>query len=381
VTIVDSVITGNRATPTVAAPIGPPCPGGPCGFASGDGGGIANWGTLTLLRTTVSGNEAGGPVASDAHGGGIWTARVATLTLRDSAVTGNLSGVVGPNGRFAIGGGVHVQDGGGLEIEHGVVAGKTASLASALPRGIEMIANGGGIHVGDGSAVTIEHTRIDGNSVVVDDPAGQPSGFDAGIIVGASTLSLRHITVDGNRVDAHVAATDDNGPSGGAFEIDGSATIEHVRFTGNVTSVTSRAGTAEATGALGVFGQDAPTRIVDSVVDANTVTATATGGAAIVEGAGVVNGGLLELRDVRIADNAATASGPSGFVRGGGIWNGALFGPPPVELTLAHTTVTRNTLSAGPGLAVQGAGLFTEFAVTLDRSRIERNAPDDCAGC
>ena len=33
VTIVDSVITGNRATPTVAAPIGPPCPSGPCGFA------------------------------------------------------------------------------------------------------------------------------------------------------------------------------------------------------------------------------------------------------------------------------------------------------------------------------------------------------------
>jgi len=61
VTIADSVITGNRATPTVAAPIGPPCPSGPCGFARGDGGGIANWGKLTLLRTTVSGNEVGGP--------------------------------------------------------------------------------------------------------------------------------------------------------------------------------------------------------------------------------------------------------------------------------------------------------------------------------
>ena len=194
VTIADSVVTGNRATPTVAAPVGPPCPGGPCGFARGDGGGIASWGRLTLRRTTVSGNEAGGPVASDAHGGGIWSAGVATLTLKDSAVTGNDSDVVAPNGRFAIGGGVHIQDGGSLEISNSVVSGNTASLTSSLPGGIDMIANGGGIHVGDGSTVTIDRTRIDGNSVVVDDVAGQPSGFDAGMIVGVSTLVMRNST-------------------------------------------------------------------------------------------------------------------------------------------------------------------------------------------
>ena len=38
VTITDSAIVGNRATPTVAAPIGPPCPTGPGGVARGDGG-------------------------------------------------------------------------------------------------------------------------------------------------------------------------------------------------------------------------------------------------------------------------------------------------------------------------------------------------------
>ena len=83
-----------------------------------------------------------GPAASDAHGGGIWSARVATLTLEDSAVTGNASDVVAPNGRFAI---------------------------------------GGGVHVGDGSNIAIDNTRINGNTVLVDDPVGQPSGFDAGM--------------------------------------------------------------------------------------------------------------------------------------------------------------------------------------------------------
>src|SRR4026207_1627160 len=93
---------------------GAPGPGGPCPFARGDGGGIENWGELTLLRTTVSGNEAGGPVARDAHGGGIWSAGGGTLALKSPAGAGTRSTVGVPNGRFAIGGGVHIQDGGGL---------------------------------------------------------------------------------------------------------------------------------------------------------------------------------------------------------------------------------------------------------------------------
>jgi hypothetical protein len=381
VTIADSVISGNRATPTVAAPIGPPCPGGPCGFARGDGGGIANWGNLTLVRTTVSGNEAGGPVASDAHGGGIWSARVATLTLEDCAVTGNDSDVVAPNGRFAIGGGIHIQDGGGLQISNTVVSGNTASLSSSLPGGIDMISNGGGIHVGDGSNIAIDNTRIDGNTVLVDDPVGQPSGFDAGMIVGASTLALRNSTIDGNRVVANVAATDDNGPSGGAIELDGTGTIENAHITGNSTTVTSQAGNAAALGALQTFGQDVPSVVSNTVISDNTASASSSNGAASVRGAGVVNNGLLELRNVQVAGNSAETSGPTGFAQGGGIWNGALFNGPPIELTLENTNVARNTIRVSPGLSAQGAGLFSQFSVTLDKSRIDNNTPDDCVGC
>jgi hypothetical protein len=94
-----------------------------------------------------------------------------------------------------------------------------------------------------------------------------------------------------------------------------------------------------------------------------------------------VNNGPLELRNVRVTRNVATASGPAGFAQGGGVWNGLVFNPPPVQLALVNTRIEQNTITATPGVSVAGAGLFTQFPVTLANSRIEQNAPDDCAGC
>ena len=256
VTITDSLITSNRAAPSVAAPVGPPCPGGPCGYARGDGGGIWNAGALTLLRTTVSGNEAGGAVASDSHGGGIWSAGVGTLTLRNCTVSGNRSAVVPPNGRFAIGGGVHIQDGGGLTIVNSVIDDNTASISSIFPTGVNMLTNGGGIHVGDDSTVTIDNTRIVRNAVLLDTPNADVAGFDAGMIVGASALVLRSSTVSDNRVVANVGSSADSGASGSALEFGGTATISNTRITGNTATVTSQAGTAATAGAVAAFAPD-----------------------------------------------------------------------------------------------------------------------------
>ena len=121
--------------------------------------------------------------------------------------------------------------------------------------------------------------------------------------------------------------------------------------------------------------------ISNSVIDGNTVTASTSTGAATIQGAGLANNGLLELRNVRITRNTATETAPTGFAQGGGIWNGVLFDPPPVQLVLVNTRVAENTITATPGVTIQGAGLFTQFPVTLTNSRIEGNAPDDCAGC
>ena len=82
-----------------------------------------------------------------------------------------------------------------------------------------------------------------------------------------------------------------------------------------------------------------------------------------------------------MSNNSGTASGPGGTAAGGGIWNGVDLSGPPVQLTLVRTAVTRNVVSAGPGITVQGGGLFTTLPVTLTSSVIAGNVPDQCSGC
>jgi hypothetical protein len=54
---------------------------------------------------------------------------------------------------------------------------------------------------------------------------------------------------------------------------------------------------------------------------------------------------------------------------------------PPVELTLIDSLVARNTLLGGSGIERRGGGLFTTEPVTLTRTRLAGNVPDQCFGC
>ena len=152
-----------------------------------------------------------------------------------------------------------------------------------------------------------------------------------------------------------------------------------MRFTGNTTLVTSEDGDAQASGGALYIGST--TRITNSVISGNRLTARSAEGSASVFGVGVLNDGArLVLQDDLIEDNHGTATGPEGFARGGGIWNGNLFLEKPPHLTLNDTRVIGNTLRASPGLPVKGGGLFTAFPVTLNHSQIAHNLPDQCAG-
>ena len=94
----------------------------------------------------------------------------------------------------------------------------------------------------------------------------------------------------------------------------------------------------------------------------------------------ISNFGQTTLERTLVVGNMVTASGAAGSAQGGGIWN-SNFGGPPSVLTLTDSVVTANTLSASPGITVQGGGLFTTFAVTLTRTVITGNKPDQCFGC
>lgn len=388
VKISHSVISGNRVEPavTVASPGGAVCPDGPCPFAAALGGGIYNTGNLTINHSVIADNLVGG-IASDADGGAIWST-LGALTITSSVVTRNSAIAVIPNGRFAEGGGLFV-DGGSLSVKNTLVSDNGAHLTTALPvragdEVIDMNANSGGIHVGDNAPTLVANTVISGNSVSADAPNGEPVGFDAAMLVGSSPLTMRNTKITGNHVTETVATTVDMGPGGSILELDGGGTITNTQITGNDMTSISPNGDAAVAGALAIFTFDDDPKLVtvkDSVISGNTATAVSKNGSATVHGAGIFNNSLLDLRRVQVNDNSGTTTGLTGAAQGGGIWNGVELSGPPVTLTLSNSVVTRNSLTGSAGIALSGGGLFTSEPVTLTRSLIARNAPDQCSGC
>jgi hypothetical protein len=392
VTITRSAITDNRAAPALSThSVKAVCPGPqPCPASFGDAAGIDNWGTMTIVDSTVSDNAAS---AVQSDGGGIATEAGSSLTLLDSRVTGNSASAVGPFGRFVQGGGIFADHDAALTIDGSNIDGNSANLTSSIPHPYPLQDGGtdqsnafsAGIHLNNVVAATIRNSTLNGNSVNVSNQAGEPFGADAAMCsCGSTPLTLENTQVRGNSVNVDVLDTVDTGPSGpGALEADSDAAIANVQFTGNSTNVRAAGGDAQALGALLFLfdGQNPPT-IDDSSISDNAVTATAPNGAATVQGVGLVDNGPLTLTNVDVERNHGVADGLSGFAQGGGIWNGQLFGGPSSPLTLVDSQVKNNTLGGSAGVTLQGGGIFTPgFPTALTASTVKHNAPDDCVGC
>jgi hypothetical protein len=388
VTIEDSVVTANRATPTgvFPSPSGVLCGGGTfCPYAQGEGGGIYNTGAMTLTNVVVSDNEAGAGLASDADAGGISVLPHASLTLRNAVVRDNVARAPAPNGRFAEGAGIFARHDSALTITDSVVSDNRAELVVAQDvLSDDTLAQAGGIRIGPNATASISRTEISGNSASALSLLGDAIAFSGGLHADGA-LVLRDSVVKGNRVVARIPteSTASASADSGAGEINTDATITRTRFTGNVVVATAPAGTAWAfAGAILTAAGDAMT-IDRSVVAANSVTSSTMTGSATTQGAGIVNMGVVTLRDTPVLANLGVAVGPSGVAQGGGIWNGIVFadGPPVVSLTLIDSTVALNALLSSPGVTVAGGGIFTAFPVTLARSTVHLNRPDQCIGC
>ena len=386
VTISNSVITGNLADPTHALPVGPPCPGGVrCPAATAAGGGIDNWGTLTLANTTVSDNRIGsatglGEVASDADGAGI-ASELAGLTVINSTISGNQASVTAPNGRFADSGGMFVE-GGTLTMSYSTVTGNRASLAASLPNGISggLSAIAGGVHVASGvTAATISNTVISGNSVSMTNTVGDTSA-DSGGLHTDGTFTLNNDVIAYNSVFSATlpGSSGTAGGDSGAGEMAG--TITNTRLTGNSVTVISASGTATAAaGATIVTGT-----LTNSIVSSNTVSAASPHGTVLLGGGGLLSGGPLTLRNTSVSGNRGDATGQTGGAEGGGIFDvdeSASGGPPGGPLILTNATITHNVLTGTTGLTLQGGGVFATNPVTLTNTVIANNIPDQCDGC
>jgi hypothetical protein len=104
------------------------------GRTTGDGGGLANFGTLTLMNSTIRGNQA-------AYGGGLYNHLRSTLTLINSTVSGNAA-------RNHSGGGLNE---GTLTLMDSTVSGNTAR-------------NGSGGGLGNGGTLTLMNSTVSGNT-------------------------------------------------------------------------------------------------------------------------------------------------------------------------------------------------------------------------
>ena len=403
VTVADSVITENSASPVDSMlpapeqePFWPHCPDGFCTAAAGLGGGIENWGDLTLVRSRVTRNFSGGRLASDADGGGV--ASWGDLTVRSSRISGNQARAVAPHGRFAEGGGIMMMDQTTLRMFDSSVSVNVASLTSRNPvtnpdgSTTDSLVNSGGIHVSDGSNVTIASSRIDDNVATVDNPQGQAAVINSGLQLIVSDLKLSDSSVSGNKAIARVKDVGDFGPLGGALSWCNLGTLSGLRAVGNSTVVRSVAGDAGSpaavfAGATMCNGFDpGPSTLTDSVIKNNVSTAIARGGRADVFGAGIITASSLTMRKVVVSGNRGFAHGEAGgTVQGGGIWNGA-FGLPFLDglhsnLTLDRVVVKRNSVAGSAGEVASGGGIYTRDPITRNATVIKRNNPDQCFGC
>jgi hypothetical protein len=151
-------------------------------FGIGQGGGLYNFGSLTLTNITVSGNSA------STDGGGLWNGGAARLTnvtvSGNSASTGRGGGLssegtatltnVTVNNNTSVNGG-------------GVSSGGTAILTNVTVSGNFASLDGGGLAIG--GTATLTNVTVSGNS------AGQDGG---GLFIGVATATLTNTIVAGN---------------------------------------------------------------------------------------------------------------------------------------------------------------------------------------
>jgi hypothetical protein len=400
VTISNSVITGNRVAPTDTVgprpeqlPFWPICPTGPCPFAGAFGGGIDNWGTLTITNSTVSNNRVGtaaglSDVASDAEGAGIHST-IGALTISNSVISGNRASASAPNGRFADSGAL-LLDGGTLTMSNSSVTDNTATLAAAFPSSVDLGVHAGAIHVsGQSQAAAISNTTISGNAATMTNSVGDAFADSAGVhtdidvSVNPNLFTLTNDVIANNHVTSStVGASSGNADgSAGAGEISG--TMSNIRLTGNTVDVSAANGDATGEGAATVF--DGGT-ITNGVVADNHVHVSSPHGSASVSGGGIFVAVGLTLRNTAVTGNTGSVSGASGNALGGGIYDVAFpfgqDGPPGGPLVLQNSNVTGNVLTGAAGLTLQGGGLYTSgVPLTRTNSMIAQNTPDDCFGC
>ncbi len=331
---------------------------------SDDGGGIRNFGNLTVVGCTVRGNYSGsaggGIYSSDVNlGGGIYSG--GTLIVRNSTIADNAA----PNG--SSGGGITMTGSGTahLEVTNSTIANNTArSLGGGISAvggsvtitgstirdntitGISSTLGGGGI--GTYTTTTITGSTISGNRAF-NSVGGGIAGFpNGGVTITNSTISGNTaslgggihggVTITNSTISGNTATGSDGG--GGMF---GSGTITNSTFSGNVAMVGNGGGFRSDFR----YGSANTITITNSTFSGNA----ASGGS----GGGLYNSGW---------DTTVTRStfANNGAANGGGLGNG---GSSSTNAQLANVTFSGNPATVNGGGIHNADGVLTAYNITV----------------
>jgi len=388
VSISDVTVTGGRNS---SSP-------GPS-FAAGGGVQIQTGATVTIANSAISGNavapetpfpdptQACGETPHDqcafAEGGGVDNS--GTLVLTNTQVADNVSGSIpglAPVASSADGGGIASHFPGTLLLRNSAVTGNQAVVG--LPNG--RFSNGGGIS--GGGVVNVQDSVVSGNSSNAD--AAVPSSFFSGDtqqeanaggidLQDGSSATIIRSTISDNSVTGSNTVGDANAEAGG-IDADGRLLLNDSLVSGNHVLADAPSGTLALAieGGLQVQGSLVAhgSRISD-----NSVVATSIGGFAGATGGGLDNLAQATLVDTVVSGNSVTANGPFGAAHGGGVSNFTLDPNNPPDLKILNSSITGNTVHASPGITPEGGGLWTDQPLLLVRTTISGNSPDQCFGC
>jgi len=372
--------------------------------AAAEGAGIRSDGALVLIGMAITKNVADQYYYSGApndRGGGIYSGQGATLSLRDTRVTGNR--VTG-----GYGGGIY-SDRGTVRLLRSEVTGNQAAPHGVSCFGLA-VPKGGGIEIAGGTAL-IQRSTISGNS----------ADIGGGMYLVTSSGERPVVTLDRSVVDRNTAEAHGGGIAGLVPDV----TLRRTRIIENVAGWSggglyfdfepgtgagpagtividrSRIVDNEATGGgctedgprfqgdgAGIF-TETPLSLLETTVAGNIATgngggmrvvkesdeifidkSTFAGNVAAHGGAIACVGQLLRMQNSTLSAN--TASG-----RGGALWlphNGTRCGD--MTAVLLHVTIYDNAANNGGGVFVRGAGNTAE----IKNSIVAGNAGDDCRG-
>jgi predicted outer membrane repeat protein len=326
------------------------------GYATGNGGGINNAGSLKLRRDSISRNTAKG------DGGGIFN----TGTLTQPA---DPSGVSIDNNTAANGGGIY------NDTTNDSTA--TVTLTNASVNGNTATGKGGGIYNDGGSStgaktntatVSLTNTSVNNNKAtngggIYNDGA---SGVDAGWYApnqNLATVTLTNASVNSNTATANGGGIFNDGGSG----LNSGPNVATVALSG--TSVkgnkAANGGGIYNDGGTGGFSQywGTPSLVPGDTVkvtlsnsDVTSNTATANGGGIYNDG-GTDSYGNGDTATVTFANapHKGTSVTKNKATYGGGIYNTNDGGAATVTLSDTSTSVTKNTATAS---STAGGGIY-----------------------